>query len=163
MRILFSAHGLPQRIVDAGDPYAEQIRSTVMPIVSKLGLTHEQWEICYQSRVGPLKWLQPSTEEAITRAAEQKRGIVIAPISFVSEHSETLYELDQEYAELAEDLGAPFFRRALTVQDKPIFIKSLAALASDAIKQTSEDDLFSNAEKCPSQCVKCPRLKKAYC
>jgi ferrochelatase len=160
MRILFSAHGLPQRIVDAGDPYAEQIRSTVLPIVAKLGLEPDQWEICFQSRVGPLKWLQPSTEDAITRAAREKRGIVIAPISFVSEHSETLYELDQEYAELAEDLGAPFFRRALTVQDKPLFIKSLAALTSDVIKQVSEDDLFSNAEKCQNRCVKCPRLKK---
>ncbi|MBN9564834.1 MAG: ferrochelatase [Alphaproteobacteria bacterium] len=160
MRILFSAHGLPQRVVNAGDPYAEQVQSTVVPIVVKLGLAPEQWEICYQSRVGPLKWLEPSTADAISRAAREKRGIVIVPISFVSEHSETLYELDQQYAELAEDLGAPFFRRALTVQDKPIFIKSLAALASDVIKQISEDDLFSNAEKCTNHCVKCPRLKK---
>ena len=106
-RLLFSAHGLPQRIVDAGDPYPEQVAQTASAIAARLGIASDAWEICYQSRVGPLKWLGPSTEERLKAAGEAGSAVVLVPIAFVSEHSETLVELDMEYRHLAEQAGVP--------------------------------------------------------
>ena len=128
-RILFSAHGLPQKIVDAGDPYQWQVENTVSQVRDKLGLA---WDsvVCYQSKVGPLKWLTPSLDQELKRAKQDGKGVVIVPISFVSEHSETLVELDIEYKEVAEDLELPFYYRVATVSEHPEFIKGLAALVS---------------------------------
>ncbi|MDF3074412.1 MAG: hemH [Alphaproteobacteria bacterium] len=130
--VLFSAHGLPQKIVDAGDPYQRQVERTVAALRSRLADLNFDSEICYQSRVGPLKWIGPSTEACILRAAAQKRVIVVVPVAFVSEHSETLVELDIEYRHLAEANGAPGYVRAATVQTQPAFIAELAALARRA-------------------------------
>lgn len=127
--VLFSAHGLPQKIVDAGDPYQWQVERTVEALRQKLGDVKFDAEICYQSRVGPLKWIGPSTDECILRAAKAKRRIVIVPVAFVSEHSETLVELDIEYRHLAEANGAVCYVRAPTVQVDPPFIAELARLA----------------------------------
>lgn len=127
--VLFSAHGLPQKIVDAGDPYQWQVERTVEALRQKLGDVKFDAEICYQSRVGPLKWIGPSTDECILRAAKAKRRIVIVPVAFVSEHSETLVELDIEYRHLAEANGAACYVRAPTVQVDPPFIAELARLA----------------------------------
>ena len=132
VRLLFSAHGLPQQIVDAGDPYQRQVERTVAALRSRLADLNFDSEICYQSRVGPLKWIGPSTEACILRAAAQKRVIVVVPVAFVSEHSETLVELDIEYRHLAEANGAPGYVRAATVQTQPAFIAELAALARRA-------------------------------
>jgi len=123
-RILFSAHSLPQKIVDEGDPYQEQTEQTAKAIVSKLKGDID-YVVCYQSKVGPLKWLQPTTEAEIKRAASDKVSVVVVPISFVSEHSETLVELDIDYKDLAESLGIPFYGRVPTLSCHPLFIEAL--------------------------------------
>src|SRR5690348_5577767 len=91
-RLLLSAHGLPQRIVAGGDPYQSQVEQTARAVSSALGRDIET-VVCYQSRVGPLKWLMPAADAEIRRAGQERRGIIVAPIAFVSEHSETLVEL----------------------------------------------------------------------
>ncbi len=132
VRLLFSAHGLPEKVIQGGDPYQDQVESTVMAIDAHLpdGL---DWSICYQSRVGPMKWIGPSTDEEIRRAGGEGKGVIVTPIAFVSEHVETLVELDHEYAELAKTVGvAPYIRvRALGVA--PEFISGLAATVSKAM------------------------------
>lgn len=127
VRLLFSAHGLPEKIIAAGDPYADQIERSVAIIGRTLP---QHWEkiVCYQSRVGPLRWIGPSTEAEIGRAARDKKHILVVPIAFVSEHIETLVELDIEYRHLAEKLGALSFHRVATVRCSDLFIKALAAM-----------------------------------
>ncbi|MFN7709519.1 MAG: ferrochelatase [Holosporales bacterium] len=132
-RVLFSAHGLPQRVVDAGDPYAIHVLKGATLIAEKAGLKPHQWRVSYQSKVGPLKWLEPATDAEIQRAAEEGLGIVIVPLAFVSEHSETLVELDIQYAELAQEVGLPFYQRVATVSDHPRFIAGLAELVKGAL------------------------------
>lgn len=131
--LLFSAHGLPKRIVERGDPYAEQVGETVRAVATRLGLGSEDYAICFQSRVGPVEWLRPYTDEEIARAATAGRPIVIVPVAFVSEHSETLVELDIEYRELARAKGAPAYHRVPAVATAPAFIAGLADLARQAI------------------------------
>src|SRR5205085_2054102 len=101
IRILFSAHGIPLNRVEKGDPYQYQVEKTVAGIVKHLAIKNLDYRICYQSKVGPLKWLEPSAETEIVKASKEGKVIVVAPISFVSEHSETLVELDIDYAKLA--------------------------------------------------------------
>lgn len=132
IRILFSAHGLPQKIVDAGDPYEKQINETANKIKELLPDNFET-VVCYQSKVGPLKWLTPSTPDEIKRAAKDNIGIIICPIAFVSDHIETLVELDVEYKEEAHNLGLPFFGRSATVNTNEQFIKGLADLVVDKL------------------------------
>jgi protoporphyrin/coproporphyrin ferrochelatase len=131
--LLFSAHGLPKKIVAAGDPYAEQVGETVAAVAARLGLGAGDYEICFQSRVGPLEWIGPYTDEAIARAAEAGRPIVVVPVAFVSEHSETLVELDIEYRELARTKGAPGYWRVPAVATAPEFIAGLARLVRQAL------------------------------
>jgi len=130
-RLLLSAHGLPLKIVRKGDPYPEQIESTAAAVIDALEHRPEDWRVCYQSRVGPLAWLGPSVDDEIRRAGQDGVGVVIAPISFVSEHSETLVELDRDYRRLAESSGVPFYRRAPTVGTDPRFIAGLARLVRE--------------------------------
>jgi protoporphyrin/coproporphyrin ferrochelatase len=127
-RVLFSAHGLPQKIVDAGDPYQWQIEQSSKQIVDTMALEGLDWKVCYQSRVGPMKWLQPSTDDEIVSAGAEGTSLVIIPIAFVSEHSETLVELDIEYAELAKKSGVPHYKRVDTVGVSEDFIAGLASL-----------------------------------
>lgn len=135
MRVLFSAHGIPERLVSKkGDPYQAQIEAGCAAIAARSGL--EDWAICYQSRVGPMKWLGPSTPEAICQAAVDGVGVVVTPVAFVSEHIETLVELDIEYAELAEQLGVRPYLRVATVGVAPAFIDSLADAAVEALDRT---------------------------
>ncbi|HWA41991.1 MAG TPA: ferrochelatase [Hypericibacter adhaerens] len=133
VKILFSAHGLPKKIVQAGDPYAEQVGSSVRAIAERLGLSLDDYEVCFQSRVGPLEWIGPYTDEEIVRAAEARQSILLVPVAFVSEHSETLVELDIEYRHLAEKHGAPGYVRVPTVGTAPEFIAGLADLVRRAI------------------------------
>ena len=100
-RVLFSAHGLPKRIVEKGDPYQWQVERTVEAVVARLKREGLDWRVCYQSRVGPLEWIGPATDAEVRRAGEEDKGLIVAPVAFVSEHSETLVELDIEYAKLA--------------------------------------------------------------
>ncbi len=127
-RLLLTAHGLPMKIVRAGDPYPSQVEQTAAAVVDALARPGLDWRLCYQSRVGPLRWIEPSTDEEIKRAGREKVPLVVAPISFVSEHSETLVELDLEYRDLAEASGVPAYRRVPTVGIEPEFISGLASL-----------------------------------
>jgi ferrochelatase len=132
-QVLFSAHGLPEKIVKAGDPYQRQVEQTAAAIAAQLGDVH--WSVCYQSRVGPLKWIGPSTESEIYRAATDKRSVVLYPLSFVSEHSETLVELDIDYHRLANEAGVSTYVRVPTVGTHPLFIKGLADLVRAAVAE----------------------------
>ena len=134
-RLLFSAHGLPKRIVEKGDPYQWQVEKTAEAILRRLAIDNLDWRICYQSRVGPLEWIGPSTDAEIRRAGEEGKGAIVVPISFVSEHSETLVELDLDYGErLVREAGVPDYIRVGTVRTHPLFIEGLAALVMAATK-----------------------------
>lgn len=124
VRVLFSAHGLPEKVILAGDPYQQQVEATAAAVAAKLpaGL---DWTVCYQSRVGPLKWIGPSTDEEIRRAGADGKGVLVLPIAFVSEHVETLVELDHEYAELAKEAGVAPYLRVPAVGAAPEFIAGL--------------------------------------
>lgn len=125
-RVLFSAHGLPEKIIDDGDPYQWQCEQTAEKIAAATGIENLDWQICYQSRVGPLKWIGPSTEEALEKAAADKVPVVILPHAFTQEHVETLVEIEIEYREVAEGLGVPGFYRVPTVGTSKSFINGLA-------------------------------------
>jgi protoporphyrin/coproporphyrin ferrochelatase len=125
-RLLLSAHGLPLKIVRAGDPYPQQIEQTAAALVEALDRPELDCVVCYQSRVGPLAWLGPATDDEIRRAGGDGVALVVAPISFVSEHSETLVELDRDYRRLAEASGVPAYYRVPTVGTAPRFIAALA-------------------------------------
>lgn len=155
-RVLFSAHGLPQRVIERGDPYQWQVERTVAAIRK---LLPSEWEarICYQSRVGPLKWIGPSTEEAIHTAGKERAGVIVSPVAFVSEHVETLVELDIEYAKLAEQMQLPFYLRAPALGAAPRFIDALADLAERALSAPGKVQSESGGRLCPAQWGLCPQ------
>ncbi len=128
IRVLFSAHGLPESFIKQGDPYQWQCEKTAEMIAEKLSIKDLDWSICYQSRVGPKKWIGPSTEEELERAVRDKVAVVIYPHAFTQEHVETLVELDVEYKEVAEHMGIPGYYRARTVSVRERFIDGLAEL-----------------------------------
>jgi protoporphyrin/coproporphyrin ferrochelatase len=148
-RVLFSAHGLPQSVIKRGDPYQWQVEQSVAAVRK---LLPPDWEIrtCYQSRVGPMKWIGPSTEEEIHRAAKDGAGVIISPIAFVSEHVETLVELDIEYAQLAKRLQLPFYLRAPALGADPRFIDALADLAERALNAPGKVQSGSGGRLCPA-------------
>jgi protoporphyrin/coproporphyrin ferrochelatase len=133
-RLVLSAHGLPKRIIGGGDPYQWQVEQSAAAIVAALGIDGLDWTIAYQSRVGPLEWIGPSTDNEIRRAGGSGKGLVVAPIAFVSEHSETLVELDIEYANLALKSGVADYIRVPTVGVQPEFIDGLAGLVARAAR-----------------------------
>jgi ferrochelatase len=153
-RLLFSAHGLPQKIVDAGDPYAWQVEQTMQAVLRKLEKPALDARVCYQSKVGPMQWLTPSTEHEIEQAGETKTPLVVIPIAFVSEHSETLVELDIEYRELALKSGVPFYGRVPTVGTNPAFIRALAQLCTEK-PSTQQCGGTGEAPICPTQYGDC--------
>jgi ferrochelatase len=132
-RVLFSAHGLPKRIVDRGDPYQWQVERTVEALLQRWQGEPLDYTICYQSRVGPLEWIGPATEKEVQRAGADKKGLIVVPVAFVSEHSETLVELDIEYGKLARASGVPDYIRVPTVRSHPLFIDGLARLVETAV------------------------------
>jgi ferrochelatase len=156
LRILFSAHGLPQTIVDRGDPYQFQIEATVQAVVDHLAIPGLDWQVCYQSRATPQKWLDPSTEEAIEHAARDKVAVLVVPIAFVSEHSETLVELDVEYRELAEKMGVPGYFRAPAQNNDAGFIAALAQAVHTARERGPGTCSFQGGRACPGQHRDCP-------
>lgn len=131
IELVFSAHGLPQKIIDAGDPYEQHIRATYESLIAKLGTRGwSNTSLCYQSRVGPLQWLQPYTEALISDKAEAGvQQMLVYPIAFVSDHVETLYELGMEYAQLANEKGIKHYRVVAALNDHPLLIKALSTLA----------------------------------
>lgn len=124
VRVLFSAHGLPEKIIQRGDPYQAQVERTATAIADRIGSL--DWAVCYQSRVGPLKWIGPSTDTEVKRAGQDGKAIVLYPLAFVSEHSETLVELDIDYRRVAGECGVPAYIRVPTVGTHPLFIAGLA-------------------------------------
>jgi ferrochelatase len=130
-RVLLTAHGLPEKTIKRGDPYQGHVEETAQALIKALQIPADEAILCYQSRVGPLKWIGPSTESEIIRASQEKRPLVIVPISFVSEHSETLVELDITYKKLALGNGCQAYYRVPTVQTHPLFIKGLGDLVRE--------------------------------
>lgn len=166
-RILLSAHGLPKKVVAAGDPYQWQVERTAEAVIAGLGVgagaglggggdsTALDWLVCYQSRVGPLEWIGPSTEAEVKRAGSDGVGLVVLPIAFVSEHSETLVELDMEYRELAERSGAPFYIRVPALGTDPGFIGALADLVKQVAATPDAIVAGEGARICPPDCTRC--------
>ena len=158
LRLLFSAHGLPQKVIDGGDPYQNQIERTAAAVLRRLGPDWAKagwdWRVCYQSRVGPMQWLAPSTVDAIEEAGRDERGVLISPIAFVSEHVETLVELDHDYAGLARAQNLPFYLRAPAIGDDLAFIEGLAETVVEALQQTG---VAPEGAACPHGFTRCPR------
>ncbi|MBZ5536428.1 MAG: ferrochelatase [Acidobacteriia bacterium] len=131
--VIYSAHSIPQRYVEEGDPYLDQTRHTVDLINQRLGLKGP-WTLSFQSKVGPVKWLEPSTEEVIqTLGRRGTQQVLIVPVSFVSDHIETLYEIDIQYRDTARQAGIPHFRRAAALNLNSNFIAALAAIVKEQI------------------------------
>eukprot|EP00406_Dinophysis_acuminata_P073800 CAMPEP_0179258918 /NCGR_PEP_ID=MMETSP0797-20121207/25559_1 /TAXON_ID=47934 /ORGANISM="Dinophysis acuminata, Strain DAEP01" /LENGTH=361 /DNA_ID=CAMNT_0020966957 /DNA_START=51 /DNA_END=1136 /DNA_ORIENTATION=- len=147
-QVILSAHGLPEVVVAKGDPYQAQVEATGNAIIEKLDMPGLDASIAYQSRVGPLPWIQPYTEEVLVEASRAKRPIIMVPIAFVSEHSETLVELDIEYGELAAEAGTPAYFRVPTVSVASYYIQGLYNLVMGA------DRGFT----CPKTHKQCPQL-----
>ena len=149
-RLLLTAHGLPERIVAAGDPYPRHVEETAMAVIGMLNTPGLDWRVCYQSRVGPLRWIGPATDEEVRRAGSEGRALVVAPIAFVSEHSETLVELDMEYGELARHCGVPSYVRVPTVSTAPPFIAGLTYLVRAALGRGTGLESGSGGRHCGS-------------
>lgn len=156
-RLLFSAHGLPEAIIRDGDPYQWQCERTAQSVAATLG-EKVDWVLCYQSRVGPMKWIGPATDDEIRRAGKDGVPVVIYPLAFVSEHVETLVELDIEYAHLAHESGVPHYLRVPTVMTEPEFIAGLARLAVAASTDSRET---CGPGFCPQTFSACPCRKGA--
>ena len=154
-KLIFSAHGLPESKIRNGDPYQWHIEETVKEIMSELKTENLDHTISYQSRVGPMKWIGPFTDDEIIKYSKEKKGIVIVPVAFVSEHSETLVELDIEYKKLAEKNGCIFYKRVPALGIEENFIKGLAEL----VLQQQTRDNFVSSVMCPNKYVKCPCLE----
>ena len=154
-RLLFSAHGLPEKIVKAGDPYQWQVEQTSAAVARAVPELVD-WEICYQSRVGPLTWIGPSTEDAIDKAAEDGKTIMLTPIAFVSEHIETLVELDDEYKERAAEAGAPGYLRVPALGVHTEYVNALADLVADALGRQTGIVPPNGNRICPAMFGQCP-------
>ena len=153
--IIFSAHGLPENKIKQGDPYQWQVENTVEHLVKKLSIKNLNYILSYQSRVGPLKWIGPSTETIIKQEAKKRKIIVVVPVAFVSEHSETLVELDIEYKKLATDNGSKDYIRVPAVTTNKDFINSLKS----NILSAGNGGSFTSSIKCIEKFKKCPRRK----
>jgi len=153
--LIFSAHGLPENKIKQGDPYQWQVENTVDLLIKKLSIKNLNYILSYQSRVGPLKWIGPSTETIIKEEAKKQKIIIVVPVAFVSEHSETLVELDIEYKKLAVENGSKDYIRVPAVTVNQDFINSLKS----SILTASNGDLFTSSIRCPEKFGKCPRLK----
>ena len=168
VRLLFSAHGLPEKIVKAGDPYQAQVEATARAVAEKLGGAQGwddlDWTVCYQSRVGRLKWIGPSTTEAITEAGAEGKGVIVCPISFVSEHIETLVELDHDYAVFAAGQNVEPYIRVPALGVHARFIQGLAGAVKTALEraEAGQGDVEpGSAWRCGGEFGRCLRRKGA--
>ena len=155
-KLIFSAHGLPEKNIKSGDPYQWQVEQSVKKIVESLNNENLDWILSYQSRVGPLKWIGPSTEDIIIENSKNGKHIVLVPIAFVSEHSETLVELDIEYKKLAEDNGCKHYTRVPALGINEDYIKAMSELIIKKEEYKLNEDLYPPKIKCPSNLKKCP-------
>ncbi len=136
VEIIFSAHALPQRMIDRGDPYLNEIRKTVQGVLQRIGPVPHH--LAFQSRSGPVRWMRPGTGEMIARLAEAgKKALLMVPVSFVSDHIETLFEIDQLYKEQALSRGIVEYRRTESLNTDPGFISALADLTVQRISTFS--------------------------
>jgi protoporphyrin/coproporphyrin ferrochelatase len=157
-KIIFSAHGLPEKNIKKGDPYQWQVEKSVESIVNNLAIKELDWILSYQSRVGPLKWIGPSTDDVIIENSKLGKKIVLVPIAFVSEHSETLVELDIEYKELADKNGCIDYIRVPALGTNIDFINALSALVIHKDENKFSENLYPPKTQCPNQFKKCPCL-----
>ena len=155
-RVLFTAHGLPEKVIKAGDPYQWQVERTTLAVVLASGIRSMDYVNCYQSKVGPMKWIGPSTEDEIKRAGKDGVPLVLVPIAFVSEHSETMVELDIEYANVARDAGVPYYGRVRTLCDHPNFILSLSQICLDTYGHKMIRPSGDGKRICPPDWKECP-------
>ncbi len=133
LHLLFTPHGLPLSFVKRGDPYPEQIRASVRAVIRHMGWTGP-WHVGWQSRVGPVRWLEPGTPEVLTRlGSEGVERVCLVPVSFASEHVETLFEIDREYRHIATSAGIRHFGRAPALGLQPAFIACLAEVLRAAM------------------------------
>ena len=166
VRLLFSAHGLPEKIVEAGDPYEAQVQAVAKAVAEKLGAAKGwddlDWTVCYQSRVGRLKWLGPSTTEAIEAAGEAGKGVIVCPLAFVSEHVETLVELDRDYAHFAQDHGVEPYIRVPALGVQADFIQGLAQVVKSALERPDGQASVApgSAWRCGREHGRCPCLER---
>jgi ferrochelatase len=157
-KLIFSAHGLPEKNIKKGDPYQWQVEQSVKKIVENLNDENLDWILSYQSRVGPLKWIGPSTETIIIENSKIGKHIVLVPIAFVSEHSETLVELDIEYKEIADANGCKNYTRVPALGINEDFIKAMSELIIKKNEYKINEDLYPPKIQCPSNFKKCPCL-----
>ncbi len=130
VQILFSAHALPQKFIDRGDPYQQHVETTAAEAMKRVG--DFAWKIAWQSRSGPVKWMEPGTEEMIQQLGDAgHKALLIVPVSFVSDHIETLEEIDMQYRDLAASCGFQHFRRAPSLNDHDDFLGAMAALVKE--------------------------------
>ena len=152
IRILFSAHSLPVSIIKSGDPYQWQVQLTVSTIMQKI-LSVKDHVLCYQSKVTPVKWLEPSTPDEIKRAVNDNVAIIVVPISFVSDHSETLVELDIEYKNLAKEMGLKEYYRTESLNINETFVRGLKDLVLEGQKKDKQNNISSKI--CPKTFKEC--------
>jgi ferrochelatase len=133
VELLFSAHSLPQSFIDEGDPYLGHIEETVRLLMERFeGVSYH---LAFQSRAGPVKWLEPSTDDMLKRLAGHGcKNMLMVPLSFVSDHIETLHEIDIEYGSEARHLGIEDFRRTESLNSSAMFIECLADLVKNSLK-----------------------------
>ncbi|KAI8811200.1 hypothetical protein BJ742DRAFT_798568 [Cladochytrium replicatum] len=151
--LLFSAHSLPMVVVNRGDPYPGEIAFTVQHVMEKLNFSNP-YRIIWQSQVGPQPWLGPKTDEVIDGYAKQgKKNLAVIPIAFVSDHIETLFEVDIEYGHLAEKSGVSGFKRVESLNDHPKFIEALADLTKKALENPTpvSAQLKLRCPRCPNE------------
>ena len=157
-KLIFSAHGLPEKNIKKGDPYQWQVEQSVKKIIESLKIKDLDWILSYQSRVGPLKLIGPSTGEIIIENSKLGKHIVLVPIAFVSEHSETLVELDIEYKELADKNGCKNYSRIPALGTNKNYIASMSNLIINKEVNNLNGKLFPPKIKCPNNFKKCPCL-----
>jgi ferrochelatase len=148
--ILFSAHSLPLDVIDRGDSYPQEVGASVQRVVECLK-TPNPYLLAYQSDVGPVRWLGPSTEQVIRRlGARGQKRVLVVPIAFTSDHIETLSELDREYGEVAHEVGITEYRRAPALNDRPRFLNALAEIVNEHLRSGAP-----HSTQYPMRCAGC--------
>ncbi|CAG8512109.1 4380_t:CDS:2 [Cetraspora pellucida] len=156
--LLFSAHSLPMVVVNRGDPYTSEVAATVHAVMEKLKFSNP-YRLVWQSQVGPQPWQGPQTRDAIIGLGEKgEKNILLVPIAFTSDHIETLFELDLEYAHEAEKVGITGLKRAESLNDDPIFINAMANIVKDHLEKVKSGNFLSN-----QYLLRCPKCKKDSC
>jgi ferrochelatase len=139
--VVFSAHSLPRRLVERGDPYQRQVETTVRRVTRHLGLVGDRWDLGYQSRSGPVRWIEPDVLDVVARLAKQGvRRLLVVPVSFVSDHIETLHEIDIEMREHALSNGVTQFGRAPALNEEQSFIDALTHITLQACQTPPTTD-----------------------